>query len=56
MPSLPVIDDGFMKLQLTDCPHRFSEENHSVLPLLTDKDGPEANMDTHQCKRGYLFE
>ncbi|XP_029908014.1 migration and invasion inhibitory protein [Myripristis murdjan] len=31
----------------------FSEENHSVPPLLADKDRPEANMDTHQCTFSY---
>ncbi|XP_039971514.1 migration and invasion-inhibitory protein isoform X2 [Xiphias gladius] len=31
----------------------FSEENHSGLPLLTDKDVPEAITDTHQCTFSY---
>lgn len=55
VPSLPAIDDGYIKLLFTGSHHRFSEENHLGLPLLTDQDGPEANKDTHQCKRDYLF-
>ncbi|XP_038551815.1 migration and invasion-inhibitory protein [Micropterus salmoides] len=47
----------FRSLNKDECVHspqaEFSEENHSVLPLLTDKDGPEANMDTHQCTFSY---
>lgn len=48
--SFPVIYEGNIKLLFTGSPHRFSEANLSGLPLLTDKDVPEANMDTHQCK------
>ncbi|GAA6231975.1 migration and invasion-inhibitory protein isoform X1 [Lates japonicus] len=36
-----------------DSLHRFSEENRSGLPLLTDEDDPEANADTHQCTFSY---
>ncbi|XP_044022315.1 migration and invasion-inhibitory protein isoform X2 [Siniperca chuatsi] len=47
----------FRSLNKDECVHspqpEFSEENHSVLPLLTDKDGQEANMDTHQCTFSY---
>ncbi|XP_070759641.1 migration and invasion-inhibitory protein [Enoplosus armatus] len=47
----------FRSLNKDECVHspqaEFSEENHSVLPLLTDKDGPEANVDTHQCTFSY---
>lgn len=53
--SLPVIDDDFIELLLICFPYRFPEENRSVLPLLTDKNGPEADTANHQCKRGYLF-
>ncbi|XP_070693332.1 migration and invasion-inhibitory protein [Pempheris klunzingeri] len=31
----------------------FFEDTHSVFPLLTDKDGPAANTDTHQCTFSY---
>ncbi|KAM9362347.1 migration and invasion inhibitory protein [Symphorus nematophorus] len=47
----------FRSLNKDECVHspqaEFSEENLSVLSLLTDKDGPEANMDTHQCTFSY---
>ncbi|XP_044203995.1 migration and invasion-inhibitory protein isoform X2 [Thunnus albacares] len=47
----------FRSLNKDECVHspqaEFSEENHSVLPLLKDKDSPEANTDTHQCTFSY---
>ncbi|KAF1391844.1 hypothetical protein PFLUV_G00046280 [Perca fluviatilis] len=47
----------FRSLNKDKCVHspqaEFPEENHSVLPLLTDKDGPEANTNTHQCTFSY---
>ncbi|XP_049895260.1 migration and invasion-inhibitory protein isoform X2 [Epinephelus moara] len=47
----------FRSLNKDECVHRpqaeFSEENHSVLPPLTDKDSPEATTDTHQCTFSY---
>lgn len=54
--GFPVIYEGNIKLLFTGSPHRLSEANLSVLPLLTDEDSPEANMDTHQCKRVFLLE
>ncbi|CAK6952597.1 migration and invasion-inhibitory protein isoform X1 [Scomber scombrus] len=48
---------AFRSLNKDECVHtqqaEFSEENHSDLLLLTDKDGPEANKDTHQCTFSY---
>ncbi|XP_059185075.1 migration and invasion-inhibitory protein isoform X2 [Centropristis striata] len=47
----------FRSLNKDECVHspltEFSEENHPVLPPLTDKDGPQANTDTHQCTFSY---
>ncbi|XP_030276085.1 migration and invasion inhibitory protein [Sparus aurata] len=47
----------FRSLNRDECVHspqaEFSEANLSGLPLLTDKDVPEANMDTHQCTFSY---
>ncbi|XP_042362628.1 migration and invasion-inhibitory protein [Plectropomus leopardus] len=47
----------FRSLNRDECVHstqaEFSEENHSVLPPLTDRDGPEANVDTHHCTFSY---
>ncbi|XP_073324932.1 uncharacterized protein miip isoform X2 [Pagrus major] len=47
----------FRSLNRDDCVHspqaEFSEANLSDLPLLTDEDGPEANIDTHQCTFSY---
>ncbi|XP_029287727.1 migration and invasion inhibitory protein [Cottoperca gobio] len=47
----------FRSLNKDQCVHspqvEFPDKNHSVLPLLTDKDGPEANTDTHQCTFSY---
>ncbi|KAM9859330.1 migration and invasion inhibitory protein [Aulostomus maculatus] len=47
----------FRSLNKDECEHssqaEFSEENHSVLPLLTDRSGPETKMDTHQCTFSY---
>ncbi|KAF3856165.1 hypothetical protein F7725_016888 [Dissostichus mawsoni] len=45
----------FRSLNKDDCVHipqaEFPEEYQSVLPPLTNKHGPEASTDTHQCKR-----
>ncbi|KAM8757317.1 migration and invasion inhibitory protein [Acanthopagrus schlegelii] len=47
----------FRSLNKDDCVHspqaELSEANLSGLPLLTDEDSPEANMDTHQCTFSY---
>ncbi|XP_040890248.1 migration and invasion-inhibitory protein [Toxotes jaculatrix] len=47
----------FRSLHRDECVHSpqtgFSEENHSGLSLLTDKDDPEAKADTHQCTFSY---
>ncbi|XP_035517056.1 migration and invasion-inhibitory protein [Morone saxatilis] len=47
----------FRSLNKDECVHGtqagFSEENPSVLSLLTDKDSLEANTDTHQCTFSY---
>ncbi|XP_071751351.1 migration and invasion inhibitory protein [Centroberyx gerrardi] len=47
----------FRSVNKDECVHSqqagFPEENHSVPALLADKDGPEANMDTHQCTFSY---
>uniref|UniRef100_UPI0037E7A1C5 migration and invasion-inhibitory protein n=1 Tax=Semicossyphus pulcher TaxID=241346 RepID=UPI0037E7A1C5 len=47
----------FRSLNRDECVHspqaEFSEEKHPVLPPLTDKDGPEAYTDTHQCTFSY---
>ncbi|XP_070815968.1 uncharacterized protein miip isoform X2 [Chaetodon trifascialis] len=47
----------FRLLNKDECVHspqaEFSEEMHSGLPLLTDHDSPEANMDIHQCTFSY---
>ncbi|XP_056221491.1 migration and invasion-inhibitory protein [Seriola aureovittata] len=47
----------FRSLHKDECVHmpqaEFSEENHSGLPLLTNKDDPETNTDTHQCTFSY---
>ncbi|KAM7402309.1 hypothetical protein PAMP_017556 [Pampus punctatissimus] len=48
---------AFRLLNKDECVHgsqaEFSEEDHSVLPLLKDKDSPEVNTDTHQCTFSY---
>ncbi|KAM7422830.1 hypothetical protein PAMA_010728 [Pampus argenteus] len=48
---------AFRLLNKDECVHgsqaEFSEEDHSVLPLLKDKDSPKANADTHQCTFSY---
>lgn len=49
--SLAVIDYASIQSLLMNSLHRFFEENHSGLPLLTDKDEPKTDTDTHQCKR-----
>ncbi|XP_030584314.1 LOW QUALITY PROTEIN: migration and invasion inhibitory protein [Archocentrus centrarchus] len=47
----------FRSLNKDECVHsaqtQFSEESNPVTPLLTDKNDPEANMDTHQCTFSY---
>ncbi|KAM8917174.1 migration and invasion inhibitory protein isoform 2-T2 [Spinachia spinachia] len=47
----------FRSLNKDKCVHskqaEFPEENQSVVPLLTDKNGPEANTHTHQCTFSY---
>ncbi|KAM3878030.1 migration and invasion inhibitory protein [Diretmus argenteus] len=47
----------FRSVNKDECVHRqqagFSEVNHSVPPLLADEDGPEADVDTHQCTFSY---
>ncbi|XP_074500533.1 migration and invasion inhibitory protein [Sebastes fasciatus] len=47
----------FRSLNKDECVHgpqaELPKENRSVLPLLSDKDGPEANKDTHQCTFSY---
>ncbi|KAG7244741.1 hypothetical protein INR49_029760 [Caranx melampygus] len=47
----------FRSLHKDECVHssqaEFSEEHHSGLPLLTDKDEPETDTDTHQCTFSY---
>nr|XP_040058718.1 migration and invasion-inhibitory protein [Gasterosteus aculeatus aculeatus] len=47
----------FRSLNKDKCVHskqaEFPEENHSLLPLLSDKNHPEANKHTHQCTFSY---
>lgn len=47
----------FRSLHKDECVHssqaEFSEENHSGLPLRTDKDEPDTDTDTHQCTFSY---
>ncbi|XP_031702931.1 migration and invasion inhibitory protein [Anarrhichthys ocellatus] len=47
----------FRSLNRDQCVHspqaEFPKENHSAVPLLTDRSGPEANTDTHQCTFSY---
>ncbi|XP_034388119.1 migration and invasion-inhibitory protein [Cyclopterus lumpus] len=47
----------FRSLNKDECVHnpqeKFPEENLSVLPLLTDKNDPEADTATHQCTFSY---
>lgn len=47
----------FRSLHKEECVHstqtEFSKESYPVLPLLTNKDDPEANTDTHQCTFSY---
>ncbi|XP_026023440.1 migration and invasion inhibitory protein [Astatotilapia calliptera] len=47
----------FRSLNKDECVHsgqtEFSQGNQPVTQLLTDKDGPQANMDSHQCTFSY---
>ncbi|XP_068450844.1 migration and invasion-inhibitory protein [Clinocottus analis] len=47
----------FRSLNKDECVHssqaKLSEENHSVLPLVADKKGSEADLNTHQCTFSY---